>query len=142
MPNRPDPRPAPHEFRVLIVDDSEVNRLVMAAILDTFAISHASVCDGVAAVEAATTGDFGAILMDIQMPVMDGLEATRRIRQWEAGHACPRTPIHMVSANGQPFVAPSVDAGADGFLHKPVSVTQLIEVLGPLMAAAAKQLAA
>ena len=47
----------------------------------------------------------------------------------------------MVSANGQPFVAPSADAGADGFLHKPVSVMQLIEVLGPLMAAAAEQLA-
>jgi CheY-like chemotaxis protein len=135
MPHRPDPRSASREFRVLIVDDSEVNRLVMAAILDTFAISHCAVCDGAAAVEAAMSGGFDAILMDIQMPGMDGLEATRRIRDWEADQGRSRSPIFMVSANGPPFVAPSVEAGADGFLHKPVSISQLMELLGPVMAA-------
>ena len=141
MPDSPDSCSASRDFHVLIVDDSEVNRLVMAAILDTFSIAHSAVCDGAAAVEAVMTGEFGAILMDIQMPGMDGLEATRRIREWEASQGRGRRPIYMVSANGQPFVAPSFQAGADGFLHKPVSVLQLIEVLGPLMAAS-EQLAA
>jgi CheY-like chemotaxis protein len=74
--------------------------------------------------------------MDIQMPVMDGFEATRRIRAWETGSGRPRMPIYIVSANGlQEHVEAGIAAGADGHLNKPVSVAQLLGVLEPHVAA-------
>jgi CheY-like chemotaxis protein len=124
-------RPDPHALRVLIVDDAEINRLVLGAILDSFGVAHAEAADGRQALDAAMTGDFDVVLMDIQMPGMDGLEATRLIRAWEAGQGRRRIPIHMVSANGSGSIAPAMAAGADGFLHKPVSVAQVLETLKP-----------
>jgi CheY-like chemotaxis protein len=70
------------------------------------------------------------------MPVMDGLEATRRIRAWEAAAGRARMPIFIVSANGlQEHVDAGVAAGADGHLNKPVSAAQLLGALGPHAAA-------
>jgi len=124
-------------FRVLIVDDNEINRQVLALILDSAGIEHADAEDGQAGLEAATTGRFDAVLMDIQMPVMDGFEATRRIRAWEAGAGRSRMPIYIVSANGlQEHVEAGIAAGADGHLNKPVSVPQLLGTLEPHVNAA------
>ena len=124
-------------FRVLVVDDNEINRQVLALILDSAGIEHAEAEDGQAGLEATTTGRFDAVLMDIQMPVMDGLEATRRIRAWEAGSGRGRMPIYIVSANGlQEHVEAAIAAGADGHLNKPVSVPQLLGVLEPHVTAA------
>jgi CheY-like chemotaxis protein len=123
-------------FRVLVVDDNEINRQVLGLMLDSAGIEHAEAEDGRVGVEAATTGGFDAILMDIQMPVMDGFEATRRIRAWETGSGRPRMPIYIVSANGlQEHVEAGIAAGADGHLNKPVSVAQLLGVLEPHVAA-------
>jgi signal transduction histidine kinase/CheY-like chemotaxis protein len=117
-------------FRVLIVDDNEINRQVMGLILDSAGIEHAEAENGLLGVEAAVTGGFDAILMDIQMPVMDGFEATRRIRAWEAEQGRQRMPILIVSANGlQEHVDEGARAGADGHLNKPVSVPQLLGAL-------------
>ncbi|HEX7887486.1 MAG TPA: response regulator, partial [Phenylobacterium sp.] len=81
---------------------------------------------------------FDAVLMDIQMPVMDGLEATRRIRAWETDLGRPRMPILIVSANGlQEHVDAAMAAGADGHLNKPVSPPQLLGALERHVAAAA-----
>lgn len=124
-------------FRVLVVDDNAINRQVLGMILDTVAIEHAAAPDGRAALDAAMTGRFDAVLMDIQMPVMDGFEATRRIRAWEIGSGRPRMPIYMVSANGlQEHVDAGIAAGADGHLNKPVSVPQLLGALAPHVPAA------
>jgi len=124
-------------FRVLIVDDNEINRQVLALILDSAGIEHAEAEDGQAGAEAAVTGGFDAVLMDIQMPVMDGFEATRCIRAWEAGSGRPRMPIYIVSANGlQEHVEAGIAAGADGHLNKPVSVPQLLGALEPHVTAA------
>jgi CheY-like chemotaxis protein len=88
--------------------------------------------NGAEAVDAAKTGGFDAILMDIQMPVMDGFEATRLIRAWEAETGRQRMPILIVSANGlQEHVDAGKAAGADGHLNKPVSVPQLLGALEP-----------
>ena len=125
------------QFRVLIVDDNEINRQVLGLILDSAGIEYADAEDGQQGVEAATTGRFDAVLMDIQMPVMDGFEATRRIRAWEAGASRPRMPIYIVSANGlQEHVEAGIAAGADGHLNKQVSVPQLLGVLEPHVNAA------
>jgi signal transduction histidine kinase/NO-binding membrane sensor protein with MHYT domain/ActR/RegA family two-component response regulator len=127
----------PGRFRVLVVDDNEINRQVLGLILDSAGIEYADAEDGQQGVEAATTGRFDAILMDIQMPVMDGFEATRRIRAWEAGAGRPRMPIYIVSANGlQEHVDAGIAAGADGHLNKPVSVPQLLGTLEPHVNAA------
>ena len=127
----------PGRFRVLIVDDNDVNRQVLGLILDAAGIEHAEAEDGRAGVDAAVTGGFDAILMDIQMPVMDGFEATRRIRDWERDQGRARMPIYIVSANGlQEHVDAGVAAGADGHLNKPVSVPQLLGALEPHVNAA------
>jgi len=125
-------------FRVLVVDDNEINRQVLGLILDAAGIEHAEAEDGGIGLEAATTGAFDAVLMDIQMPVMDGFEATRRIRAWETGLGRPRMPIFIVSANClQEHVDAGMAAGADGHLSKPVSAAQLFAALEPHAAAAA-----
>lgn len=128
---------APASFRVLVVDDNAVNRQVLGLILESAGIEHAEVVNGAEAVDAASTGGFDAILMDIQMPVMDGLEATRRIRAWEAQTGRARMAILIVSANGlQEHIDAGVAAGADGHLNKPVSVPQLLGALEPHVNAA------
>jgi signal transduction histidine kinase/ActR/RegA family two-component response regulator len=136
------PAPAPDAdqpggaFRVLVVDDNPVNRQVLGLILDSVGLQHAEVEDGRAGVEAAMTGGFDAVLMDIQMPVMDGLEATRRIRGWETKGGRPHMPIYIVSANClQEHVDAGIAAGADGHISKPVSVAQLVGALQPHAAA-------
>jgi len=125
-----------HTPRVLVVDDNAVNRQVLELILESAGVEHAAAENGVEAVEAATSEEFDAILMDIQMPVMDGLEATRRIRAWEAASGCPARPIYIVSANCLPeHVAAGEAAGANGHIAKPVSAAK---VLGALTGETAK----
>jgi len=117
-------------FNVLIVDDNATNRQVMELILDSVGLDHASAQDGREGVEAMQTGDFDAVLMDIQMPVMDGLEATRRIRDWERSAGRPRAPILIVSANClREHVEAGQAAGADAHLNKPISATELVTTL-------------
>jgi len=126
-------------FRVLVVDDNAVNRQVLQLILEGAGIDCESVENGQEAVDAVTRGAFDAVLMDIQMPVMDGLEATRHIRAWEQAQARQRAPIYIVSANCLPeHVDAGRAAGADGHLNKPVSVAELLGVLAPHVAEARK----
>jgi signal transduction histidine kinase/NO-binding membrane sensor protein with MHYT domain/ActR/RegA family two-component response regulator len=139
--NAAEPAPAAAQpagrFRVLVVDDNPVNRQVLELVLESIGVEHASVADGRQAVEAMMTETFDAALMDIQMPVMDGLEATRRIRAWEAETGRRRAPILIVSANCmKEHVDAGRGAGADGHLNKPIAVAELLAMLAPLMAAA------
>ncbi len=116
--------------RVLVVDDNAVNRQVIELILASVGIDCGSVADGREAVAAFTTGAYDAVLMDIQMPVMDGLEATRRIRAWERAEGSHRTPILIVSANClKEHVDAGRAAGADAHLNKPISAAELISAL-------------
>jgi signal transduction histidine kinase/FixJ family two-component response regulator len=126
----PDAARAGGDFMVLIVDDNAVNRRVMELILDSVGIGHASVEDGREGVEAMKSGAYDAVLMDIQMPVMDGFEATRRIREWEVDTARPRAPILIVSANCLPqHIDDGRAAGADAHLNKPISAAELVGAL-------------
>jgi signal transduction histidine kinase/NO-binding membrane sensor protein with MHYT domain/ActR/RegA family two-component response regulator len=121
---------SPDAREVLIVDDNAVNRQVLELILGSVGICHASVRDGREAVEAFETGGYDAVLMDLQMPVMDGLEATRRIRAWERSQGRRRAPILIVSANClKEHVDAGRAAGADAHLNKPVSAAELITAL-------------
>jgi len=124
------------DFMVLIVDDNPINRQVMELILESVGIGHVSAQDGREGVEAMKTGNFDAVLMDIQMPVMDGLEATRRIRDWERSTHRPRAPILIVSANCLPqHVDDGREAGADAHINKPISASELVGALETQMRA-------
>jgi CheY-like chemotaxis protein/HPt (histidine-containing phosphotransfer) domain-containing protein len=86
--------------------------------------------NGFIAVEKFKNGHFDAVLMDIQMPVMDGYEATRTIRVWEAETGAIPTPIIALTAHALQEVAKQVnEAGCDYYLTKPISKARLMEVL-------------
>jgi signal transduction histidine kinase/AmiR/NasT family two-component response regulator len=120
----------------LIVDDNATNRRVLEMILEQVGIGFVSVGDGLEAVEACEARRFDVILMDIQMPVMDGLAATREIRLRETAAGRPPAPVIVVSANCLPEqVAASRQAGAGHHLAKPISADVLLralaDVIGP-----------
>jgi signal transduction histidine kinase/ActR/RegA family two-component response regulator len=125
---------ADQPLRVLIVDDHATNRQVLELILDQVGVDWVSVEDGQQAVEAARAQAFSAILMDIQMPVMDGLAATREIRRLERDAGRQREPVIIVSANCQPeHVRLGAEAGAQRHLKKPVSAQQLLATLSDVL---------
>lgn len=120
--------------RVLLAEDHPVNRRVVELILEPLGVEVRSVENGALAVAEAAEGSFDVILMDMQMPVMDGLEAVRRIREAEGEGGAAPTPICMLTANALPhFLAMALEAGANGFLTKPVSTTALIEQIAQLV---------
>ncbi len=126
----------------LIVDDNPTNRQILELILDQVGASHVSVENGREAVDAHALGAFDVILMDIQMPVMDGIEATREIRRAEAQNGRPQTPVIIISANCLPEqVLAGQEAGAQRHMPKPVNAGVLIEALGDVLDSRARQAA-
>ncbi len=108
--------------RVLLAEDNPINRKVVEVMLGAAQVEVVSVENGREALEAFRTGDFDAILMDIQMPVMDGLSAIRAIREMELSGRRRRTPIVVVSANVMSHdIARSHQAGADDHIGKPLT---------------------
>jgi CheY-like chemotaxis protein len=115
-------------LRVLLAEDHPVNQRVVQMMLGPFGVELVVTSDGAEALEAFSGSDFDLVLMDMQMPVMDGLAATRAIREREARNpGRGRTPVLMLSANAmrQHYDAAKA-AGADGYLAKPVTVASLI----------------
>jgi CheY-like chemotaxis protein len=112
--------------RVLIVDDNDVNRRIIELILDNATFETVSVDNGAEAVAAVRVMPFDVILMDLQMPVMDGLTATREIRRRDRN----APPIVIVSANcDKAAVESSLAAGAIDHVAKPVSPTRLLAAI-------------
>ena len=94
--------------------------------------------DGAEAVAAWLAEPFDVILMDMQMPVMDGVSAVKEIRQLEKNRGSSRTPIIMVTANALPeHVAASAAAGADSHLSKPVRIDALHRAIETALAGGA-----
>lgn len=120
-------------LRVLLADDHPTNRKVVELILAQVPVELTITEDGAQAVEAWRQTTFDVILMDMQMPVMDGLTATREIRLHEAAMGVSYTPIIMLTANALPdHVAAGKAAGADRHLAKPFNAVELIELIGEL----------
>jgi PAS domain S-box-containing protein len=121
-------------LRVLVADDHPTNQHVARLVLAQVGAEVTAVMDGEAALQAFVGGRFDLILMDMQMPVRDGLSATLAIRQVEARSARPRTPIIMLTANATAeHVASSLSAGADLHLAKPFSVHDLLGAISSLV---------
>ncbi len=124
--------PSP-QGRILVVDDNPTNRKVAQVMLQKRGLTCEMLCDGMQAVTAVTSGAMAPdlILMDCQMPVMDGLEATRRIRAWELERGHRRTPIVALTAGALAQDRERcIAAGMDDFLAKPVTAQQLALVVG------------
>ena len=121
-------------LRVLLADDHPTNRKVIELMLEDLA-EVVSVENGAEALMTLGTGVFDIVLMDMQMPVMDGLEATRRIRETQAAAGQAPVPLIMLTANALPeHVAASHAAGADRHLEKPVTLAGLIEAMNDVLA--------
>ena len=115
-------------LRVLVVDDVAVNRELIAVLLSPFDVQIAKAADGAEAVELARRETYDLILMDVQMPVMDGLDATRAIRRLTGSSS--RAPIIALSANVLPEqVARYLKAGMNDHVGKPINPERLLQVL-------------
>ncbi|MDQ0466857.1 PAS domain S-box-containing protein [Caulobacter ginsengisoli] len=125
-------------LKVLLAEDHPVNRKVVAMILDAAGVELTQVENGAEAVEAEGTGGYDLVLMDMQMPVMDGLTAIRAIRRRERDQGRRATPILTLTANALPEHAEaSRQAGADGHLTKPITPDRLIDAMQRVLDGAA-----
>jgi two-component system, sensor histidine kinase len=116
--------------RILVVEDNAVNREVAAGMLENLGYQSESAVNGMLALEATAESVYAAVLMDCQMPVMDGLTATQEIRRREAG-AAGRLAIIALTANAMEANRERcLAAGMDDFLPKPFTQVQLAAVLG------------
>ncbi|WAC59513.1 ATP-binding protein [Brevundimonas sp. SL130] len=114
--------------RILLADDHPANRKVIEIMLAGFPTELVVVEDGAQALEACRQGVFDLVLMDMQMPVMDGLTATAAIRALEIEAGRGRTPIIMLTANAlADHVEAGRAAGADGHLSKPITLAGLLD---------------
>jgi signal transduction histidine kinase/DNA-binding response OmpR family regulator len=122
--------PAPSGPTILVVDDSEDNRFLIKAYLEPegFALDFAE--NGSVALAKVKRGHYGLVLMDVQMPVMDGYTATRHIRLWEEELGREELPVFALTAHAlKGEVQRSVEAGCSGYLSKPVSKRALLELI-------------
>ena len=111
--------------------------------METFGVALDVVDNGRLAVEAWRDGDYDIVLMDIQMPEMDGMAATRAIRAAEAALGRPRTPIIAVSANAMAHqVKEYMEIGMDGHVAKPIELAKLHAAIEAAMVAIAGREAA
>ncbi|MGH9276845.1 MAG: response regulator, partial [Acidimicrobiales bacterium] len=132
-PALPDLPEALAGLRLLVVDDNAVNQKVVVAMLQRLAFEVDVACDGYEAVAAVAQAPYAAVLMDCQMPVMNGYQATAEIRRREAGAS--RVPIIALTASAlRGDEERCIAAGMDAYLAKPVRIDSLAEVLTRLLA--------
>lgn len=129
------PSPQSRPLRLLVAEDGEVNRAVLVGLLERSGHDVTTVTDGLAAVQTWEEFDFDAILMDVQMPTMDGLEATAAIRVAEK-QAQTKSRIPIIAITAAAMVSDQsqcLEAGMDDYLSKPISFPQLEQLLDRLM---------
>ncbi|MBL8220896.1 MAG: response regulator, partial [Bryobacterales bacterium] len=117
-------------LEVLVTEDNPVNQKLITRLLEKRGHRPTLACNGEEAVRAVQTKTFDAILMDVQMPVLDGIAATAAIRSWEQEQSKPRVPIialtaHALAGDGERCLA----AGMDSYLSKPLRAHDLWPVL-------------
>ncbi|TIH13237.1 response regulator [Marinifilum sp. JC120] len=115
-------------LRILVVDDSENNRILLEFLLKDTPFRLRFAVDGDEAVRIYRENNFDLVLMDIQMPVKNGLEATREIRGYELENGYPATPVVALTANDRKEDREAcLEAGCSGFLTKPIKKISLIK---------------
>jgi PAS domain S-box-containing protein len=113
----------PPDLRVLLVEDNRINQVVALRLLQkTFGLQAEAVANGAEALDALRQRDFDLVLMDCHMPVLDGLAATRRIREPDSGVRDPRIPIVAMTANAVRGAREEcLAAGMDDYVPKPIN---------------------
>ena len=126
-------------LRILLADDHPTNRKVIELMLAETGVELTTVVNGQEALEAVRGGGFDLVLMDMQMPVMDGLTATREIRAHEGRTGAARLPVIMLTANAlAEHVEAGREAGADGHVSKPVTMQTLFAAIEAALGSAAE----
>jgi CheY-like chemotaxis protein len=126
---------------VLVAEDNEINQLVTCSLLEHLGYSHEVVADGNEALVALERTRFSAVLMDCQMPGLDGYAATRELRA--SDHAGRRVPVIAMTAGATAGERERcLSAGMDDYISKPVDVAQLKATLSRWTASSAKDAAA
>ena len=116
-------------LRILVAEDNKVNQVVVSRMLERDGHTVAIAADGQQAVEMCSSGAFDLVLMDVHMPVLDGFEATARIRESERAKGI-RTPLIALTANAMNGDRKRcLGAGMDGYLSKPVSRDELLDAI-------------
>ncbi len=125
-------------IRVLVVDDEEINRLFLVDLLKMNNIIPDQARNGQDAVVKWQDNSYTAILMDIQMPIMDGFDAARAIRKLEQETGRSKTPIIAVTAyHSEESKFECTNSGMDTYIPKPVVIADLLKVILPLAEEAA-----
>lgn len=117
-------------LRILVAEDNEINQMVMKEILSQFGSDFTIVENGIEVVDAFKKDDYDLVLMDIRMPEMDGIEASKIIRQYEKEQNVPPTPI--VALTAQIFREENekcMEAGMDYIITKPINISKLIKLV-------------
>ncbi len=142
-PHAPSTKSSPQSLptfkgnKILLVEDNPVNQRVAQRMLQNLAAEVTIANHGAEALERLAAANFDAVLMDCQMPVMDGFSATRRIRELEASRGAKRLPIIALTANVMSEDREKcLAAGMDAHLGKPIEVAQVIEALSRFLKAA------
>ena len=137
--NRPQPAvqpstaPAlqvPEDFRILVAEDNSISTKVIRGMLNKLGLKPDTASNGEEALQALKQNRYDLVLMDCEMPVLDGFSATAQLREWEAQQQRPRTPVvaltaHILSEHKEH----AREVGMDGHMAKPVELSQLREVL-------------
>jgi signal transduction histidine kinase len=124
-------------LRVLAAEDNPINQLILKALLEPLGVEMTMTANGREAVDACVEGRFDVILMDAQMPELNGVDAARRIREHEVARGRPRTPIIALTANVMRHQIDTYEAaGMDGFVAKPIEVASLMIAIETALAQA------
>lgn len=116
---------SPHALRVLLVEDHPINMKLLTLLMDQMGHDHVCAHNGEEAIRLFEQQPFDLVLMDVMMPIMDGMTALRHLRQ-SNGMSRPETPVIMVTAYAMNFDRQRfLDAGADGYVSKPIEATAL-----------------
>jgi CheY-like chemotaxis protein len=117
-------------LRILLAEDSQDNVLLIQSYLKASGCSPDVAGNGEVALRKFISGSYDIVLMDVQMPIMDGYAATRKIRQWEGEHGATPVPILALTAHALPEeVRKSLDAGCTAHLTKPIRKATLLRAI-------------
>lgn len=127
-------RQLPPGLRVLVAEDNVINQLVVRGMLERESCDVSFVFDGAEAVAAAKRQDWDIVLMDVQMPNMDGLDAARAIRAAEVADRRRRTPLIALTASAMDHqVKECLEAGMDAHVAKPIEALRLVSVMASVL---------